>query len=166
MATESATAHLVRSMVEETGLFHRFAEHEAGLTRIVQERDWTALDRSLAGLEKLAAQIDAVEQRRHALFQELKQRLGVGDRATFALVLSRLPAGEQETLSGCHEQLRSAVGRVRTLSGSLAYYFRYIKESVEQILVEAFPHRRGRIYSRHGRAADAGADPVVVDHSL
>jgi hypothetical protein len=166
MATESATARLVRAMGEERDLFHRFAEHEAGLTAVVQERDWNALQRSLAGLEKLAAEIDAVEQRRHALYQELKQKLGAGDRATFGLVVSRLPAGERETLAACHEQLRGAVARVRTLSGSLAYYFRFIKESVEQILVEAFPHRRGRIYSRHGRASEAGADPVVIDHSL
>jgi len=166
MGTESSTVLLARAMTEERELFHRFAEEEAGLTRIVQDRDWQRLERSLADLERLAGAIEAAEQRRHQRYQELKQQLGVGDRAGFALVVSRMPESERVGLAGCHEELRGAVGRVRTLTASLAYYFRYIKESVEQVLVEAFPHRRGRIYSRRGRPTEAGTDPVVVNHSL
>jgi hypothetical protein len=166
MGHDSSAALLARAMADEKELFLRFAEKEAGLTRVVQERDWQRLEQSLADLERLAGDIEAAEQLRHRRFQELKQQLGVGDRTGFALVVSRIPESGRGRLVACHEELRSAVGRVRTLSSSLAYYFRYIKESVEQILVEAFPHRRGRIYSRHGRPAEAGADPVVINRSL
>lgn len=166
MGVESSTVLLVRAMAEERELFHRFAEREAGLTKIAQDRDWQRLEQALADLERLACAIEAVERRRHQRYQELKQQLGVGDRAGFAVVVSRMPEQERAGLAGCHEELRSAVGRVRTLTASLAYYFRYIKESVEQVLVEAFPHRRGRIYSRHGLPTEAGTDPVVVNHSL
>jgi hypothetical protein len=153
-------------MAEERELFRRFADEEAGLTRVVQERDWPTLERSLADLERLAGAIGDAEQRRHEHCQELKQQLGVGDRAGVSVMAARLPEPERAALTACHEELRVAVGRVRTLTASLAYYFRYIKESIEEILVEAFPHRRGRIYSRAGRPAVAGAGPVVVNHSL
>ncbi len=166
MGHDSTAALLARAMADEKGLFLRFTEKEAGLTRVVQERDWQRLEQSLADLDRLAGEIEAAEQVRHRRFQELKQQLGVGDRAGFALVVSRIPEPLRGRLAACHEELRSAVARVRTLSSSLAYYFRYIKESVEQILVEAFPHRRGRIYSRAGRPAEAGADPVVINRSL
>ena len=166
MGHDFSSTLLARAMTEEKDLFLRFAEKEAGLTRVVQERDWHTLEQSLAELERLAVAIEAAEQLRHLRFQELKQQLGVGDRAGFAVVVSRVPEPGRAGLAACHEELRSAVGRVRTLSSSLAYYFRYIKESVEQILVEAFPHRRGRIYSRHGRPAETGADPVVINRSL
>lgn len=166
MRSESSASDLLRAMAEEKELFHRFAEQEADLPRVVQDRDWPRLESTLAGLERLAASIGASEQRRHAEYERLKRRAGVGEREGFDGLIARLPDGERNELAAAREQLRAAVGRVRTLTASLAYYFRTIKDSVEQILVEAFPHRRGRIYSRHGRPARAGADPVVVNHSL
>jgi hypothetical protein len=153
-------------MAEEKRLFRRFAEEEGALAGVVQQRDWPKLESLLAGLDALAGEISAAEQRRHEEYQGLKRRLGVSERAGFGVLVSRLGRSEGAALSAAREELRGAVARVRSLTGSLAYYFRYIKESVEQILAEAFPHRRGRIYSRHGRPAQAGADPMVVNHSL
>ncbi len=166
MTCESSTAQLLRAMAGETDLFHRFADQEADLPRVVQDRDWSRLERSLADLERLAASIGTSEQRRHEEYERLKRRLGGRAGEGFDALVAQLPEQEQGELAAAREQLRAAVGRVRTLTASLAYYFRTIKESVEQIVIEAFPHRRGRIYSRHGRPAAAGADPFVVNHSL
>ncbi len=166
MGSDLSSAALIRAMNEERELFHRFAEEEATLAEVVHQRDWVKLELSLAGLDRLAATISEAEQRRHEEYEGLKQRMGVGERAGFGVLASRLPEAERIGLAASRDGLRGAVTRVRTLTGSLAYYFRYIKDSVEQILVEAFPHRRGRIYSRHGRPAAAEADPMVVNRSL
>ena len=165
MAFDSSAA-LVQAMAEERELFHRFAEQEAALTQVVQQRDWAQLERALADLDRLAGTIAAAESRRHEEYELLKRRFGVGERAGFGLLVARLPEPERVSLAAAREELRGAVAKVRTLTASLAYYFRYIKDSVEQILVEAFPNRRGRFYSRHGRPAQAGADPMMVNHSL
>lgn len=166
MNTEATLQALLGEIERERELFGRFAEREACLTRVVQERDWTSLEAALATLEGLAADIEEVERRRHLQFQELKRELGVADRAGFELVLSRLPREPREALLRHQRDLKGAVARVRSLTGSLAYYFRYVKEAVEQVLGELLPHRRGRLYSRQGVVAEVGDGPVVLNRSL
>ena len=79
---------------------------------------------------------------------------------------SRLPEDQRTPLVSGQRELKAAVARVRSLTGSLAYYFRYVKESVEQILAEVLPHRKGRMYSRLGTATDGRDGPVMLNHSL
>lgn len=157
---------LLDQITREKELFGRFADREAGLTKVVQDRDWNNLEKALADLEELAGSIELSEKKRHLHFQELKKQLGVSDRAGFGLVASRLPEARRGPLVAAQRELKAAVARVRSLTGSLAYYFRYVKESVEQILAEVLPHRKGRIYSHSGLAMDGREGPVVLDHSL
>ena len=168
MHTEAKTTadRLLGEITHEKELFGRFAEREASLTNVVQDRDWTGLEMALRDLEEVASQIDASERRRHVSFQSLKKELGVSDRAGFQLVLSRLPEDLRRRLLTEQRELKACVARVRSLTGSLGYYFRYVKESVEQIISEVLPHTKGRIYSRHGTTTEGGAGPMMLNHSL
>jgi hypothetical protein len=157
---------LLAGMVEESDLFRCFADKERELTRVVQKRDWEQLQGELASLEVLARRIEETEHARHGRYCQLKGELGLGDRAGFDLVLQRLPEGRRADLARGQTELKNAVSRVRSITASLAYYFRYIRDSVEQILEEVFPHKRGRLYGRNGATAATSSDPVVLNRQL
>jgi AAA+ ATPase superfamily predicted ATPase len=76
--------------------------------------------------------------------------------------VTRLPAAERDELFALYRQLRLALIRVKGNAGLLGFYLRSLSETLQKVLEELFPHRKGRIYSRSGKAREAEDDSLVV----
>jgi hypothetical protein len=88
------------------------------------------------------------------------------ESARFEELLTRLPPEDRDELFGLYRQLKLAVIRVKGNAGLLGFYLRSLSGTVQKVLEELFPHRRGTIYSRSGKSRDAGEDSMVVHRHI
>jgi hypothetical protein len=129
----------------------------------VKERSWPLLDESLTELKGLAEKIEKRDDQRHRSFRTLKGLLGMVDGEPFRQMINELPEEHRGDLERLFRQLQGSVSKVRTLSGGLFYFFRSVQDSINQILNEVFPYRKGRLYSKRGRSRPPREESVVVD---
>jgi len=151
------------AMEEETRLLSDYAARLGSLQQIVGNRDWDAVEKSIAALRHLASEIEGAEAARAHAYRSLKTALLLSGEEPFDLVASRLGSPAREELRDRHRRLKIAIIRVTGASGLLGYYVRSIADARRQALEELFPHRKGRLYSRSGRAKATADESMVLD---
>lgn len=134
----------------EIDLLNGFAGLEVKLQETFLRRDWPELDTLVSKLGYFSGRIEAMEQRRHSVFLELKVSLKLAEKMTFNRVIMEMSGENREELSDLYRKLKIAVIRVRGVTGRLGYYYRSVSDSVDRVLSELLPYRKGRIYSRVG----------------
>lgn len=134
----------------EVDLLNSFSRLEVKLQEAFLRRDWSEVDILVSELGSFSDRIEAMEQRRHSAFLELKVFLKLDKKMTFNQVIMEIHDENQEELIDLYRKLKIAVIRVRGATGRLGYYFRSVSDSVNRVLSEFLPYRKGRIYSRGG----------------
>jgi hypothetical protein len=157
---------------DEAQTLREFAAGQKRLQELIGKRQWTKLETQIAELKRLASSAETLENRRFQTYQQLKASVGFGHESVpehgqgeaenFAEIVTRLPPSDRDELFGLYRQLKLAVIRVKGNAGLLGFYLRSLSETLQKVLEELFPHRKGRIYSRSGKARDAGDDALVV----
>jgi len=51
---------------------------------------------------------------------------------------------------------------VKASAGLLNYYVQSMSDALRQILEELFPHRKGKMYSRTGKAKEPGDESLML----
>ena len=154
------------NMKAEVALFHEFTSVEEKLNNLVKKRDWPGLEAGLNKLDRVAVQIEKTEENRHLVYLDLKNRLRLKQEDSFEKTLNLLPPSQKNELSELHGQIKSLLTKVKGISNGLIHYFQYMQDSVDNLLCEIFPHRKGKIYSSQGHAADVEDDPVIINQKL
>ena len=157
------TEALKRAMEEETRLLGDYAARLAALQGSVGGRNWEEVEKGIAALRSLAGEIEGVEAARVQAYRSLKASLRLSGEEPFDLVASRLGPPAKGELLDLHRKLKIAIIRVKGASGLLGYYVRSIADARRQALEELFPHRKGRLYSRSGRAKATADESLVLD---
>jgi AAA+ ATPase superfamily predicted ATPase len=157
---------------EEAHALREFAAGQKRLQELIGKRQWTKIETQIVELKSLASLAETLENQRFHTYQQLKASLGIGAERTrksgqeeaesFAQIVTRLPHSDRDELFGLYRQLKLAVIRVKGNAGLLGFYLRSLSETLQKVLEELFPHRKGRIYSRSGKARDAGDDSLVI----
>jgi hypothetical protein len=150
----------------EIDLLNGFAGLEVKLQEAFLRRDWPALDTLVSELDSFSGGIEAIEQRRHSTFLELKVSLKLDEKTTFNRVITEMSGEDREELSDFYRKLKIAVIRVRGATGRLGYYFRSVSDSVNRVLSELLPYRKGRIYSRGGLPRAVEEASLVFNREL
>ena len=165
---EQATA-LVKAlgglMEREAGLFLIMEKEVDRLRDTVQLKKWAQALTIAQGLERFAAKIEEADVARDRAFQDLRGSLSLSSDTVFAVLLSRLDAEQRSALEKTWRSLRISVIRLGTASNRLHYYAEALGGTLGRILEEIFPHRKGRIYSRRGKATSVN-DIFLVDRKL
>jgi hypothetical protein len=156
------TTTLKRTLRAEARTLKDFAELQQGLQQAISKRKWTELHKEIDALRQLAEKIETLEEDRIQAYQSLKSSLQAGDQESFTEIVSRLPAKERDELLGLHRHLKAAVIRVKASAGLLNYYVQSMSEALRQILEELFPHRKGKMYSRTGKAKEPGDESIML----
>jgi hypothetical protein len=154
---------LKKAMAEEARLLNEYAARLGVLQRTVGRRDWEAVERDIAGLRNLTVEIESAEAARLEAYRLLKASLSVGRGETFDQVASRLDSPAREQLSEQHRGLKIAIIRVKGATGLLGYYVRTMADTRRTVLEELLPHRKGRMYSRSGRARATAEESLMLD---
>ena len=152
-------------MRREKKLIETFVRREEKLSAQIKNRSWKNIEEHVNKLDQTAQEIEKVEAERHSVYQRMRERYSIGDDRSFRSCIVHAPKEMQQELADLYRALRQSLVRIRSLSRGLFYTFRSIQESLDQILAEVYPHRRGRIYSSRGSARDGTESPVVINHT-
>jgi len=150
----------------EIDLLNGFAGLEVKLQDAFLRRDWSELDILVSEMGSFSGRIEAMEERRHNTFLELKVLLRLAEKMTFSRVITEMSGEDREELSDLYRKLKIAVIRVRGATGRLGYYFRSVSDSANRVLSELLPYRKGRIYSRVGLPRAVEEASLVFNREL
>jgi len=163
--TIALSRRLKDEMEREADLFARLCEEVERLRDALQDKKWTAGLTVAQGIERFAARIEEADSTRDATFASLREEIGCGRESSFSAVLPRLPADWRADLEESWRKLRTAVVRLKTVVGRLRYSAESLAEVLNRILEGAFPHRKGKIYSRKGTPTSVNGS-LLVDQKL
>ena len=168
-STVAATNALVRALKD---LMDREAELLVDLGRRVerlrdsfQQKSWGPSLSLSQGIESSSRAIEEADLARDEAFASVREAMHLPKETTMSAVMPRLP---DELRSGMEESwrgLRMAVVRLKTNTGRMRYSAEAMASTLNRILEQVFPYRKGKIYSRRGTPTSVTGG-VLVDHSL
>jgi hypothetical protein len=144
----------------EAGLLNDYAARLQELQRTIAQHDWDAVQKGIASLRNLAGEVETAEAARVEAFRALKAEHFLPIEESFDQAAERL---ERDRLKELARRLKIGVVRVKGSSGLLGYYVRSALQARHQVLEELYPHRKGRLYSRSGRARSAADESLMLD---
>ena len=166
---DQQTTVLVKALKEcmerETGIFDEMGQAVERLRVSFQQKEWTSGLVIAQGMERFAPLIERADEARDAAYVTLCGAMGVVPETAFSSVLSRLSAEHRGMLEQGWRNLRMSVARLSTATSRMRYSAEALAGTLSRILEEIFPHRRGRIYSRRGKATSVN-DSLLVDRRL
>lgn len=163
---EAKASELIRIMNQEISLLEDFRAREEELKKLIRESDWENLEELMEGLERIAGWIEVSETKRRRAYAELCAASGAEDTIPFYQAIVGLP---DETRTECAELYRSlkfTIVKIQGITWSLDSQIRSVSDTMQAVLNELFPYRKGKLYSRRGTAKTADTEPLVVNHHL
>ncbi len=164
-APEGLARSLREGMDREALLFTRLGADVDRLRDSFQAKQWTRGLTIAQGFETAAAEIEEAEKVRSRSFTSLVSSLGAPQGAGFHDVILRVPVEERNALYESWRGLKISVFRLKTATGRLRYASESMAETLNRLLEAVLPHRRGKIYTRHGTASGA-VGSLLVDQEL
>ena len=154
---------LEKAMDMEAGLLNDYAARLQELQRTIVQHDWDSVQKGIASLRNLAGEVETAEAARVEAFRALKAEHFLPIEESFDQAAERLEGPERDRLKELARRLKIGVVRVKGSSGLLGYYVRSALQARHQVLEELYPHRKGRLYSRSGRARSAADESLMLD---
>jgi hypothetical protein len=152
-------------MDREAALFVRLGCEVERLKDSFQAKEWIAGLAVAERIQGFTGEIEQAEAGREAAFSLLREELGQGGEPAFSAILPRLPDECRTELEQSWRGLRASVVRLKTASGRLRYSAETLAGTLNRMLEAVFPHRKGKIYSRRGKAT-APTGSLLVDRKL
>jgi hypothetical protein len=162
---EALAWKLVDVMETEASLFHRLGIDMDRLKDSFQAKQWSDSLTLAQGFETAAREIEAVDRARDNAFSCLKSGFGFPQAESFSAVLSRMPPEHRAGLEGTWRKLRTSVFSLKTATGRLRYSSETMGDTLSRFIEGLFPHRRGKIYTRHGTAEKTDG-ALLIDKEL
>ncbi len=166
MANKAPNARLHTYMVSELKLLEAFREAELDLKNRINNKDWDGLERCILKMKSLSDDLIVVEENRSKAFSDLQDLVGEKEEAGFYQVIVHLPSEEREPLAELYRAMRFAAVGIRSVTYCIDEHLKAINGTLQQILDELFPYRKGNLYSKHGERREAEGNPMIVNHSL
>ncbi len=91
---------------------------------------------------------------------------GLPRAVDFYQLVVRMPQDVQEPLAEAYRRIKITVTQIEGISLAIDVYIRSVGEVMNQVLGEFYPHRKGNIYSRHGRSVPVNSNPMIFNKSL
>lgn len=154
---------LIELIEREIILLQGMAAAERRLQRAIMTRDWAAVEEAIHGMQVVSEEIGQVEARRHAVYQSIRVKLGSSDGDSFYRLLATVDSDTRLKLSNLYRELKVAVLAVRSFNDGIDAYVRGAIGTLNRVLEELHPDRRGRIYARDGATEGRGTTALVVD---
>ena len=166
MRTPHNIGSLVRAMEGECALLEQFRELEVQLKGCIHAKDWSGLESVIGRLNSLAINMADIEAERHAKVLELRLQVGESEEATFYQLIVHLPPADRERLAELYRRMKLTVVGIQSVTWCISEHVHEINDTLQQVLGELFPHRKGSLYSQEGTKTDSGESPMLVNHSL
>ena len=163
----TATAEkLIRIMKQEVSLLDDFRVREEELRECLRGNDWDRLSELMEEMDRIAGWVEQSDTERQNLYSELCSRSGARSDIPFYQAIVGLPDEMRAEAAELYRSLKFAIVKIQGITWSLDSHIRSVSETMEAVLNELFPYRKGKLYSRRGKARDADTEPLVVNHHL
>ncbi len=166
---DERTYALVRDLKDhidrEAELFTALGEEVQRLRDTFQEKSWGPSLALAENIERSSRAIEEADAARDEAFFAVREALDLPQETTMSAVLPMLSDLLRSEMEESWRALRVAVVRVKTAAGRMRYSAETLASTLNGILEEVFPYRKGRIYSRRGTPTGVSG-AVLVDHRL
>ena len=167
--TVAATNALVRELKDrmdrEAELFVDLGREVERLRDTFQQKSWGPSLSLSEGIERSARSIEEADVARDEAFDGVREALALPRETTMSAVLPSLPDLLRSEMEESWRGLRMAVVRLKTNTGRMRYSAEAMSSTLNRILDEVFPYRKGKIYSRRGTPTGVSG-AVLVDRRL
>jgi predicted transcriptional regulator len=151
---------------EETRVIKKFCNQELEVKQHLFDKDWKNLNEAIKESQKTSEQIQELEEERNGVFDDLCGYIGEETKANFYHVIVYLPTGERDRLGYLYRELKMEVFRMQSITAGIDTYISSMRDTMNHVLEEVFPHRKGKIYAKDGRETTVETDPMVISHRL
>lgn len=166
MSSAQLCDSLTALMGREAALLEQMADHELVLKESIVAHNWARLELSRRKLAPILQAIAEVEQARHSGFSQLREAVGENAEAGFYEVLLHFDDERRERAAGSYRSLKLTVLKIQAVTNSIEVYLRAVTGTMQEILGELFPFRKGSIYTRKGTASQTQSNPMVFSRRL
>ncbi len=166
MAQSENMDKLIRFMEEETIALNIFAKKEDKLRLFIQQNDWENLNKCIHSMESMSDKIEKLGEERQKEFNRVKNHFGKNEDVGFYQIIVHLPAAQRDNCAKVYRELKLSVLKIQGITSSIDTYVRTVAGTMQQIINEIFPHRKGSIYCRKGNPKLAEENPMVLNRQL
>jgi len=149
----------------EAELFAALGEEVQRLRDTFQDKSWGPSLALAESIDRSSRAVEEADTARDEAFRSVREALDLPQETTMSAVLPMLPDLLRSEMEESWRGLRVAVVRVKTAAGRMRYSAETLASTLNGILEEVFPYRKGRIYSRRGTPTGVSG-AVLVDHRL
>ncbi len=160
------TQKLLDTMRTQILLLEKYRDREEELRQFMKEQNWEDMNLLLERLDLLSHEINSLDTRRDLIFNELLQEYGMVGKKDFYQLVVRLPEIYRDELADAFRKMKVTITQIEGISWAIDVYIRSIGDSVNQILNEFYPHRKGNIYSRSGHSVPVESNPVILNREF
>ncbi len=157
---------LMEIMKQEIILLEEFRAKEEILQETLKTSNWENLSDLIEEMNRLADWIDSTEKKRNEIYANFCGRNANGEELPFYQAICSLDEDLRSECAELYRSLKFATVKIRGLTWSLDSHIRSVSETMQTVLNELFPYRKGKLYSRRGTAKAADTEPLVVNHHL
>ena len=156
---------LKAQMDREGELFLAMSREMERLRDSVVQKKWTTGLAIAQDLERFARGIEDADCERDRTYTALCAGFGLAPESLFFSLLPRVDTAQRGPLEDSWRNLRTSLVRLATATNRMRYFAEALAGTLGSILEGVFPHRRGKIYSRRGKATSVN-DALLVDRKL
>jgi hypothetical protein len=136
----------------------------------VKRKQWIDFNMLIESMNSFSFQIEDLEQQRLAIFEDAADNdfavCRRGGAPTFYAFAMRFPDTERNSLTNVYRRLKMETAKVRFTSDALNAYLTDARILVSGMIDEAYPERRGKIYSKKGSLRSADMRSLVINAQL
>ena len=163
---DERTHALIRELKDrvdrEAELFIALGQDVQRLRDSFQQKSWGPGLSLAESIERSCRAVEEAEAVRDAAFEAARCALGLPRESTMSAVLPVLPDLLRSEMEESWRSLRLAVVRLKTSTGRMRYSAETLASTLNGILEQVFPYRKGKIYSRRGTPTGVSG-AVLVD---
>ena len=157
---------ILEAMEQEHTLLGRFKSAEMEMTEAIRKKDVNRLELCMRTMVELSDSLVEIEEQRHFTFSKLRNAVGEDHDASFYQVIVHLPVDTREQLAELYRSMKFAVVGIQAVTSCLDEHVKSVDGTMQQILNELFPHRKGNMYSKEGMPREVESNPLVVNQRL
>jgi hypothetical protein len=150
-------------LLKEIELLEKIPPLQSRIRDAVINREWADYELLMESLGTLGSQFELLDGERVVLFKDLA---GGDEPETFYAYTAKLPGQDRKELGELYRKLKMITLQIKIANDSLMEYLREVKTAIAGVLENAYPDRRGKMYSRQGTEREADMRSVVVNRSF
>lgn len=160
---------LVRTLKDridrEAELFADLGQEVERLRDSFQQKSWGPSLSLAENIERSSQAVVLADAARDEAFAAVREAMDLPLETTMSAILPALPDLLRSEMEGSWRALRMSVVRLKTSTGRMRYSAEALAFTLNRILEQVFPYRKGKIYTRRGTPSSVSG-AVLVDRKL